>query len=124
MLMPLTFVITVSMLKDIFEDYKRHKSDNNENLKQTLVYDEKKKHFQKEYWQNLKVGMVVKVVNEEFFPADMVFVKSSDSTRGVCYMETKNLDGETNLKHKIVEKHLNYGLRKFDPEVDDIESFL
>ncbi len=28
MLMPLTFVILVSMIKDIFEDYKRHKSDN------------------------------------------------------------------------------------------------
>lgn len=31
MLMPLTFVIVVSMIKDIFEDYKRHVSDKNEN---------------------------------------------------------------------------------------------
>jgi phospholipid-transporting ATPase len=31
MLFPLSFVIGVSMIKDIFEDYKRHKSDNLEN---------------------------------------------------------------------------------------------
>lgn len=30
---PLAFVIGVSMIKDIFEDRKRHKSDNEENLR-------------------------------------------------------------------------------------------
>ena len=35
MLMPLAFVVGVSMIKDIFEDYKRHKSDNEENNKKT-----------------------------------------------------------------------------------------
>jgi len=32
MLIPLTFVISVSMIKDISEDYKRHKSDRKENI--------------------------------------------------------------------------------------------
>lgn len=36
MLMPLTFVVLVSMVKDIFEDMKRHKSDNIENNKKCL----------------------------------------------------------------------------------------
>ena len=31
MLVPLTFVIVVSMIKDVFEDNKRHKSDHREN---------------------------------------------------------------------------------------------
>lgn len=39
MLMPLAFVIAVSMIKDIFEDFKRHKSDKSENFKAVLVYD-------------------------------------------------------------------------------------
>lgn len=39
MLMPLSFVIIVSMIKDIFEDYKRHKSDKQENFKLVEVYD-------------------------------------------------------------------------------------
>lgn len=33
MLMPLSFVVLVSMIKDIFEDKKRHQSDNLENNK-------------------------------------------------------------------------------------------
>lgn len=35
----------------------------------------------------------------------MVIVKSSEE-EGVCYVETKNLDGETNLKNKNVPKDL------------------
>ena len=35
----------------------------------------------------------------ERFPADLILIKSSDPT-GVAYVETVNLDGETNLKHK------------------------
>ena len=45
MLLPLTFVIAVSMIKDIFEDYKRHKSDDNENYQTTLVYDDDSNSF-------------------------------------------------------------------------------
>lgn len=54
--------------------------------------------------------MIVKVMDGEFFPADMVLCRSSDS-KGLAYVETKNLDGETNLKHKVAEKYLNKKLR-------------
>ena len=37
MLVPLSFIIFVSMIKDIFEDYQRHKSDNDENSRKVLV---------------------------------------------------------------------------------------
>jgi magnesium-transporting ATPase (P-type) len=39
------------------------------------------------------------VNNDEHLPCDILVVKSSDS-KGICYVETKNLDGETNLKIK------------------------
>ena len=40
-----------------------------------------------------------------FFPADMVIINSSEP-EGTIYVETKNLDGETNLKLKSVAKDL------------------
>jgi phospholipid-transporting ATPase len=39
MLIPLSFVIIVSMIKDISEDYKRHRSDKKENQSKVLVMD-------------------------------------------------------------------------------------
>jgi phospholipid-transporting ATPase len=48
-------------------------------------------------WKDIRVGMIVKCMENEFFPADMVLLSSS-GRKGICYIETKNLDGETNLK--------------------------
>jgi phospholipid-transporting ATPase len=39
MAFPLMFVVFVSMVKDAFEDYKRHQSDADENDKLCEVYD-------------------------------------------------------------------------------------
>lgn len=38
-LLPLTVVVIISMLKDLFEDWKRHKSDNAENMNKTLIFN-------------------------------------------------------------------------------------
>lgn len=46
---------------------------------------------------------------DEFFPADLLFL-SAGSEDGLCYIETMQLDGETNLKIKKAPdetKHLN-----------------
>jgi hypothetical protein len=41
----------------------------------------------------------VQVKDKEYFPADLVLLSSSNP-EGICYIETMNLDGETNLKMK------------------------
>ena len=56
-----------------------------------------KAKFKKDYWKNVQVGDFVRVYNEDQIPADMVVLSTSDPD-GACYIETKNLDGETNLK--------------------------
>lgn len=53
--------------------------------------------FTKDYWKNVKVGDIIRIHNNDEIPADVVLLSTSDSDGG-CYVETKNLDGETNLK--------------------------
>jgi len=56
-----------------------------------------KARFKKDAWKNVQVGDFVRLYNDEEIPADVV-VLSTSSDDGACYVETKNLDGETNLK--------------------------
>jgi len=56
-----------------------------------------KPRFHQDYWKNVKVGDFVRIYNDDQIPADVVILSTSDPD-GACYVETKNLDGETNLK--------------------------
>ena len=53
--------------------------------------------WERTLWKKLEVGDVVLLRENEQVPADIVVLSTSDPD-GVCYLETKNLDGETNLK--------------------------
>jgi phospholipid-translocating ATPase len=53
--------------------------------------------WERTLWKKLEVGDVVLLRENDQVPADIVVLSTSDSD-GVCYLETKNLDGETNLK--------------------------
>lgn len=55
--------------------------------------------FKTTYWQQLNVGDIVRVRENEEIPCDCVVLSSSDRD-GICYVETKNLDGETSLRRK------------------------
>ena len=56
MAFPLMFVVFVSMIKDAFEDYKRHQSDADENNKECEVYDLKEGRFVSTTWKEVLVG--------------------------------------------------------------------
>ncbi|GFP54516.1 phospholipid-transporting ATPase DNF1 [Trichoderma asperellum] len=53
--------------------------------------------FGKDTWKNLTVGDFVRIYKDDELPADVIILSTSDPD-GACYVETKNLDGETNLK--------------------------
>lgn len=123
--LPLTFVIAVTMIKDIIEDSRRHKSDNKENNSEVLliphhnqlrhIHGHQKGVFKLMKWKHIKVGQIVKVKRDQYFPADMILL-NSDDPQGICYVETKNLDGETNLKYKSPHK-LTVPCTKTDEQV-------
>ncbi|CAA7270411.1 unnamed protein product [Cyclocybe aegerita] len=53
--------------------------------------------WERTLWKKLEVGDIVLLRENDQVPADIVVLSTSDSD-GMCYLETKNLDGETNLK--------------------------
>jgi phospholipid-transporting ATPase len=77
MLMPLSFVVLVSMIKDVFEDLKRYRSDNAENNLKVQVGNENTGEFKEKKWKDLHVGMMVKIMQDEFFPCDLILLNSS-----------------------------------------------
>lgn len=53
-------------------------------------------------WKDLKEGDIVKIVDLEYFPADIALIASSDE-KGTAYIMTSSLDGEKNLKPKFAK---------------------
>ncbi|VDK46448.1 unnamed protein product [Anisakis simplex] len=94
---PFCLILAVSALKELFEDWKRRLSDQQVNNFQTFVL--KGGEWNKIKWKEVNVGDILRVQSDELFPADMVLLSSSEPN-GMAYIETSNLDGETNLKIK------------------------
>ena len=104
-LLPFSSIILLNGLKDFIEDRKRVISDNEENNKEVLIYDRLSKKFIMDKWENIKLGDIIKVKNVEQFPCDILFLESSPESKGQCKVETKNINGETNLQIKKINNN-------------------
>lgn len=113
----LIFILAVDAVLAIIEDRRRHTADNDANSAQCHIVTASftgTEHARASIkptsdadvgvlqWADLTVGTIVKLRNRETAPADLLIlavdeVDPSDPS-GICYVETKSLDGETNLK--------------------------
>lgn len=57
--MPLSVIILVSALKDLYEDYKRQMSDREENNRMVKVLT--KEGFVERPWRDVRVGNILKI---------------------------------------------------------------
>ncbi|XP_030628223.1 phospholipid-transporting ATPase VD [Chanos chanos] len=114
-LIPIVLVMSVTAVKDMWEDYRRRKSDWQVNGQLCEVYDRTQQRYVKRRWAEVCVGDLVLLGCNDIIPADMVLLHSSDP-KGVCHIETANLDGETNLKQRQVVRDLPQQGPDFNPE--------
>jgi len=129
---PLSFVLLVSIIREGIEDYRRYLDDKKANSQPVRVLrnhsdpnvgflDEKRRAIKDEFKdfdiqfpdcfdiiksQDLKVGQVVLMYEDETFPADLILLGTSDKD-GKAYIETAMLDGEKSLKKRVTEKEIN-----------------
>lgn len=114
----LIVVVAVAMTKEGLEDWKRHRADRatnsqathkftyllensirNPQLLTTIDAESRPPQLVDIDWKSVNVGDFVKIFNNENIPADVILVGSSEPF-GNAYVETSNIDGETNLKLK------------------------
>ncbi|XP_026658040.1 phospholipid-transporting ATPase 1 isoform X3 [Phoenix dactylifera] len=104
--LPLAFVLLVTAVKDAYEDWRRHRSDRIENGRTASVLagaGAGGRQFQPVRWKDIRVGEIIRIAANESIPCDMVLLFTSDPT-GVAYVQTINLDGESNLKTRYAKQ--------------------
>ncbi|KAI3604960.1 protein transporter [Moniliophthora roreri] len=155
---PLAFVLFVTMGKEAYDDYKRYLRDREANSQKYLVLELpssttsnhnsesssallSQDHSYLDTHANtraipsssLRVGHLIRLEKNQRVPADLVLLKTSDSS-GTCFIRTDQLDGETDWKLRVAvpetQKMEESDLVRLDAEIyadaptKDIHTFI
>uniref|UniRef100_A0A8C7FWY4 Phospholipid-transporting ATPase n=1 Tax=Oncorhynchus kisutch TaxID=8019 RepID=A0A8C7FWY4_ONCKI len=113
--LPLFFVITVTAIKQGYEDWLRHKADNEVNKYLVTVLEDGRRTRKES--EKIKVGDVVEVVEDETFPCDLILLQSSREDE-TCFVTTASLDGESNHKTHYTVPDTEKGLESLSATVE------
>eukprot|EP00912_Choanoflagellata_sp_UC4_P000226 UC4_evm2s139 len=97
---PVAVVLSLIAVMDFYYDQRRRSQDHHVNyINNCLVWRESSGKYESIAWCKVRVGDFIKISKEELIPADCLIVKSvNQDWDGQAFMQTANLDGETNLK--------------------------
>ena len=101
-IIPLIFVLGVSMIREAIEDLVRNNYDNLNNEEEVIVL--RNNRFIRAVSKTLRYGEIILVYENRNIPADMILIDSGFS-EGICYVETSSLDGEKTLKLKVANRY-------------------
>ncbi|XP_022615153.1 phospholipid-transporting ATPase IC-like [Seriola dumerili] len=96
-IIPLLMVLSVRGVKDLANDMARRRSDSEINSRPCDVLISQS--FNGAQWKDLCVGDVLRIHKDQVIPADLLLLCSSEP-HSLCYVETADIDGETNLKYR------------------------
>ena len=117
-IIPLIFVLAVSLIREAIEDCSRQRLDSKQNNEIVMVYRDKR--WGETTSGDLQIGELVLITQDQTFPADLILIDSGLND-GLCFIETGSLDGEKTLKQKESPKEL---ATKFNsPNKEPIDGF-
>ncbi|XP_026161377.1 phospholipid-transporting ATPase IC [Mastacembelus armatus] len=94
---PLLIVLSVRGIKDLTTDMARRRSDSKINSRPCDILISQS--FITAQWKDVFVGDVLRIHKDQVIPADLLLLCSSEP-HSLCYVETADIDGETNLKYR------------------------
>ncbi|XP_017301299.1 phospholipid-transporting ATPase ID [Diaphorina citri] len=116
-IIPLVGVLSLTAIKDAYDDIQRHISDNQVNQRQSKVF--RNGALVREKWAAVHVGDIIQMESGQFVAADVLLLSTSEPN-GLAFIETSELDGETNLKCRQCipdTAKLGHDVGNFDGEI-------
>ncbi|ORY01483.1 phospholipid-translocating P-type ATPase [Basidiobolus meristosporus CBS 931.73] len=146
-ILPLSIFTVVAMGREGYDDYRRHRQDQSENNKGVEVLRSYHNNaepvsgsadgqhtlerrstrnigvWQQTKWKDVTVGDFVRINANDWVPADL-FLLSTSTDDGICYVETAALDGESNLKQKQAIKEIDTLIKESPDGISNLEGYL
>lgn len=121
---PLCLIIFVSMAKDWYNTRKILKSDDFINKQRAVIIEDFDGEPKTVLWEDIKVGSLVIVDQNEPCPADAILLCSS-SDDGMAFVETSNMDGEIRFQQKesvnFTKELFELDLRKIKESIEKLK---